>query len=78
MYEQMSAPQVLHELNLNPHQKIWVAFMYNELYIRNVKKIFNWRKFELPFKANTNIYKYVRNKHYTTLESNSGRHKRLC
>ena len=41
MYEQMSAPQVLHELNLKPHQKMWVAFMYNELYIRNVKKIFN-------------------------------------
>ena len=31
-----------------------------------------------PFKANTNIYKYVRNKHYTTLKSNSGSHKLLC
>jgi hypothetical protein len=31
-----------------------------------------------PFKTNTNIYKYLRNEHYTTLEDNSGGHKRLC
>jgi len=49
MYEQMSAPQVLHELNVSSHQKIWVAFMCNELYVRNIKKIFNERRFELPF-----------------------------
>jgi len=40
MYEQMSAPQVLNELNLNPHQNIWVAFTYNEQHIRNFKEIF--------------------------------------
>jgi len=31
-----------------------------------------------PFKTNTNIYKYLRTKHYTTLEDYGGRHKRLC
>ena len=28
-----------------------------------------------PFKTNTNIYKYVKTKHYTTLQDKSGRHK---
>lgn len=49
MYEQMSALEVLHELNASPHQKIWVAFKRDELYVRKVKKIFNERSFELPF-----------------------------
>jgi hypothetical protein len=30
-----------------------------------------------PFKSNTNIYKYVRTKHYATLEDKRGGHRRL-
>ena len=72
MYERMSGPQVLHKLNLNPHQKICVALTYKEMYIRNFKVIFN-EKMTYPFKTNKNIYKYVKTKHYTTLEDNRGR-----